>query len=158
MNNDLTDLNIEWIKPLRKDKPFSVIHNTYQSQNGKTFCLAFNKETVLAKLWNWARQISSLPSEKWTSASLICHLRKDMQEIVCALKTDFSELQIKEYHGKSDLVEKAHDFSNVKESWKDVNLVAYTSTLKIGVSCTNPKFERAFCIFNSYIEMNAGMN
>jgi len=55
-------------------------------------------------------------------------------------------------------VEKAHDFSNVKESWKDIDLVAYTSTLKIGVSCTNPKFGRAFCLFNSYIETNAGTN
>ncbi|GBC36888.2 hypothetical protein GLOIN_2v1477575 [Rhizophagus irregularis DAOM 181602=DAOM 197198] len=131
MDNDLTDLNIEWIKPLRKDKPFSVIHNTYQPQNGKTFRLAPNKETVLAELWDWARQISSLPSEKRTSASLICHLRKDMQGIVRALKTDFPELRIKEYHSKSDPVEKAHDFSNVEESWKDVDLVAYTSTLKI---------------------------
>ncbi|RGB25894.1 hypothetical protein C1646_771127 [Rhizophagus diaphanus] len=116
MDNDLTDLNIEWIKPLRKDKPFSVIYNTYQSQNGKTFRLAPNKETVLAELWDWARQISSLPSEKRTSASLICYLRKDVQGIVRALKTDFSELRIKEYHGKSDPVEKAHDFSNVEES------------------------------------------
>ena len=81
-----------------------------------------------------------------------------MQGIIRALKTDFPELRIKEYHGKSDPVEKAHDFSNVEESWKDVDLVAYTSTLKIGVSCTNPKFERAFCLFNSYIETNAGMN
>ncbi|PKY53665.1 hypothetical protein RhiirA4_499410 [Rhizophagus irregularis] len=158
MDNDLTDLNIEWIKPLRKDRPFSIIHNTYQPQNGKTFRLALNKETVLAELWDWARQISSLPSEKRTSASLICHLRKDVQGIVRALKTDFTELRIKEYHGKSDPVEKAHDFSNVEESWKDVDLVAYTSTLKIGVSCTNPKFERAFCLFNSYIETNAGTN
>ena len=55
-------------------------------------------------------------------------------------------------------MEKAHDFSNVEESWKDVDLVAYTSTLKIGVSCINSKFERAFCIFNSYIETNARMN
>ena len=37
-------------------------------------------------------------------------------------------------------------------------MVAYTSTLKIGVSCTNSKFERAFCLFNSYIETNAGTN
>ncbi|PKY33686.1 hypothetical protein RhiirB3_452794 [Rhizophagus irregularis] len=44
MDNDLTDLNIEWIKPLRKDKPFSVIYNTYQPQNGKTFHLAPNKD------------------------------------------------------------------------------------------------------------------
>ncbi|PKB97104.1 hypothetical protein RhiirA5_433720 [Rhizophagus irregularis] len=44
MDNDLTDLNIEWIKPLRKDKPFSVIYNTYQPQNGKTFRLAPNKD------------------------------------------------------------------------------------------------------------------
>ena len=116
MDNDLTDLNIEWIKPLHKDRPFSIIHNTYQPQNGKTFHLAPNKETVLAELWDWARQISSLPSEKRTSASLICHLRKDMQGIVRALKTDFPELRIKEYHGKSDPMEKAHDFSNVEES------------------------------------------
>ena len=37
-----------------------------------------------------------------------------MQEIIRTLKTDFSELRIKEYHGKSDPVEKAHDFSNVE--------------------------------------------
>ena len=88
MDNDLTDLNIEWIKALRKNIPLSIIHNTYQPQKGKTFRLAPNKETVLAELWDWARQISSLPSEKRTSASLICHLRKDMQGIVRALKTD----------------------------------------------------------------------
>ncbi|RIA91902.1 hypothetical protein C1645_821355, partial [Glomus cerebriforme] len=91
-------------------------------------------------------------------ASLICHLRKDVQGIVRALKTDFPELWIKEYHGKSNPVEKTHDFSNVEEAWKVVYLVAYTSTLKIGVSCTNPNFERAFCLFNSYIETNARMN
>ncbi len=81
-----------------------------------------------------------------------------MQRIVHALKTDFSELRIKKYYGKSDLVKKAYDFSNVEESWKDVDLVVYTNTLKIEVSCTNPKFERVFCIFNSYIKMNAGTN
>ena len=52
MDNDLTDLNIEWIKPLRKDRSFSIIHNTCQPQNGKTFRLAPNKETVLAELWD----------------------------------------------------------------------------------------------------------
>ncbi|CAI2188176.1 17175_t:CDS:2, partial [Funneliformis geosporum] len=109
MDNDLTDLNIEWIKALHKDKPFSIIHNTYQPQKGKTFCLAPNIET------------------------------KDMQGIVHTLNTDFPELRIKEYYSKSDPVEKAHNFSNVEESWSGVNLVAYTSTLKIGVSYTNPK-------------------
>ncbi|CAI2191940.1 18880_t:CDS:2, partial [Funneliformis geosporum] len=94
MDNDLTDLNIEWIKALRKDKLFSIIHNTYQPQKGK----------------------------------------KDVQEIVRTLKTDFSELRIKEYYGKSDPKEKAR------------------------VSCTNPKFERAFCLFNSFIETNARTN
>jgi|SRR5581483_2286030 len=102
--------------------------------------------------------MSLLPFENWKSASLICHLRKDVQEIVRALKTNFPELRIKEYHSKSDLVEKAHDFSNVEETWKAIDLVAYTSTLKIEVSCTNPNFERAFCLFNSYIEINARMN
>jgi len=49
MDNNLTDLNIEWIKPLRKERPFTIIHNTYQLQNSKTFRLAPNKETVLAE-------------------------------------------------------------------------------------------------------------
>src|SRR5436190_7407856 len=113
MDNDLTNLNIEWIKPLHKERQFAIIHNTYQPQNGKTFRLAPNKETVLAELWDWARNTSSLPFENRTSASFICHLRKDMQGIVRALETDFPELRIKEYHGKSDLMEKAHDFNNV---------------------------------------------
>jgi len=55
MDNDLTDLNIEWIKALRKDKLFFIIYNTFQSQKDKTFHLAPNKETVLAELWDWAR-------------------------------------------------------------------------------------------------------
>ncbi len=158
MDNDLTNLNIEWIKTLCKDIPFSIIHNTYQPQKGKTFHLAPNKETVLAELWDWAKQMTSLSFENRKSASLIYHLRKDVQGIVRALKTDFPKLRIKEYHGKSDPVEKAYDFSNVEESWRDIDLVAYTSTLKIGVSCTNPKFKRAFCLFNSYIETNAKTN
>jgi hypothetical protein len=116
MDNDLTDLNIEWIKALHKDIPLSIIHNTYQPQKGKTFCLAPNKETVLAELWDWAKQMSLLPFENRRSASLICHLRKDVQGIIRTLKTDFSELRIKKYYSKSDPVEKAHDFSNVEES------------------------------------------
>ncbi|CAJ0631859.1 10988_t:CDS:2, partial [Entrophospora sp. SA101] len=158
MDNDLTDLNIEWIKSLRRNKLFSVIHNTYQPQKGKTFRLAPNKETVLAELWEWARVMSSLPYEERKSASLICHLRGDVQGITRALIREFPTLRIKRYHGKSDPIEKSQDFSNVEEAWKDVDLVAYTSTLKIGVSCTNPKFERAFCFFKSYIETNAGTN
>ena len=47
MDNDLTDLNIEWIKNLRRNKLFSVIHNTYQPQKGKTFRLVPNKETCV---------------------------------------------------------------------------------------------------------------
>ena len=50
MDNDLTDFNIEWIKTLCKDKLFFIIHNTFQYQKDKTFYLASNKETVLAKL------------------------------------------------------------------------------------------------------------
>ncbi|PKK56624.1 hypothetical protein RhiirC2_799633 [Rhizophagus irregularis] len=89
MDNDLTDLNIEWIKAL---------------------------QTVLTELWDWVKNTSLLPFENRTSASLICHLRKDMQGIVRTFETDFPELQIKEYHGKSDPVEKAYDFSNVHTS------------------------------------------
>ncbi|CAI2187373.1 6633_t:CDS:2, partial [Funneliformis geosporum] len=116
MDNDLTDLNIEWIKTLHKNIPFFIIHNTYQPQKGKTFRLAPNKESILVELWDYAKQTSLLPFENHKSASLICHLRKDLQGIVHAFKTEFSELRIKEYHGKSDLMEKAQDFSNVEES------------------------------------------
>ncbi|CAG8481769.1 3609_t:CDS:2 [Cetraspora pellucida] len=119
MNNDLTDLNIEWIKNLHRNKLFSVIHNIYQFQKGKTFRLASNKETVLAELWEWAKQMSSLPSNEQKSASLICHLRKDVQEIVHALRINFPELHIKNYHDKSDLAKKAQDFGNVNETWKE---------------------------------------
>ncbi|CAI2191624.1 1714_t:CDS:2, partial [Funneliformis geosporum] len=101
-------------------------------QKDKTFRLASNKEIILTKLWDWAKHTSSLPFENRINVSLICHLRKDVQGIIRALKTDFPELRIKEYHGKSDPVKKAHDFRNIEESWKDVDLVAYTSTLKIG--------------------------
>ncbi|CAG8760000.1 5042_t:CDS:2, partial [Cetraspora pellucida] len=119
-----------------------------QAHTRKTFCLASNKETVLAELWEWAKQISSLPPMN----------EKDVQGIVHALRTDFPKLHIKNYHDKSDPAEKAQDFSNVDETWKEVDLVAYTSTLKIDISCTNYKFERAFCLFNSYIKTNAGTN
>jgi hypothetical protein len=120
--------------------------------------LAYDRETVLQELWDWAKQMSALPFEKRTSGALICHCRKDVQAIVYSLRNKYPELRIKEYHGKSDPEEKSHDFSNVETAWKDVDLVAYTSTLKIGVSCINPKFERAFCFFSSNIETNAGTN
>ncbi|RGB39840.1 hypothetical protein C1646_664276 [Rhizophagus diaphanus] len=94
MDNNLMDLNIEWIKAFRKNIPFSIIHNTYQPQK---------------------------------------------------------ELRIKEYHGKSDPVEKAQDFSNVEESWIDVDLVAYTSTLKIGVSSSTIKAEEIVGVSNATI-------
>ncbi|RHZ87063.1 hypothetical protein Glove_40g139 [Diversispora epigaea] len=145
-------------KLIHDGKQFSVIHNTYQPQKGKTFRLAPNKETVLAELWEWAKQMSSLSPNERKSASLICHLRRDVQGIVYALRVDFPELRIKKYHGKSDPIEKAGDFSNVEEAWKNIDLVVYNSTLKIGVSCTNLKFKQVFCLFNSYIETNAGTN
>ncbi|CAI2201083.1 11084_t:CDS:2, partial [Funneliformis geosporum] len=43
---------------------------------------------------------------------ILTSLRKDVQGIIHTLKTDFLELQIKEYYGKSNPVEKARDFSN----------------------------------------------
>ncbi|RIB14999.1 hypothetical protein C2G38_2193463 [Gigaspora rosea] len=129
MDNDLTDLNIKWIKSLQSGKQFLVIYNTYQPKKDKTFHLAPDRETVLAELWDWAKRMSTLPFEEQKSASLICHLKKDVQGIVYAPRTNFSELHIKEYHGS--------DFGNVDKAWKDVDLVAYTSTLKIGVSCTD---------------------
>ncbi|CAG8576087.1 12287_t:CDS:2 [Gigaspora rosea] len=158
LDNDLTDRNIEWIKTLRPNKTFTVIHNTYQPQKDKTFRLAPDRETVLTELWDWGKQMSSLPFEERRSASLICHERRDVQGSVRGLRNDFPELRIKEYHGGSNPVEKTQDFKNVEEAWKEVDLVAYTSTLKIGVSCTYSKFERAFCLFTSYIETNAGTN
>ncbi|CAI2195154.1 6269_t:CDS:2, partial [Funneliformis geosporum] len=75
MDNNLTDLNIEWIKTL---------------------------QTVLAELWDWVKQMISLSFEKW------------------------KKLRIKEYHSKSDSVEKATDFDNVEETWINVDLVVYT--------------------------------
>ena len=81
-----------------------------------------------------------------------------MQGIVYILKTNFSELKIKKYHSKSNLIEKAYDFSNVEEAWRGVDLVIYISTLKIEISYTNPKFKWAFYLFNSYIEINVKMN
>ncbi|RGB24122.1 hypothetical protein C1646_676610 [Rhizophagus diaphanus] len=50
----------EKIQQENKNSPQS----SHKPQNGKTFRLAPNKETVLAELWDWARQISSLPFEK----------------------------------------------------------------------------------------------
>src|SRR5207237_8684098 len=112
-------------------------------------------KTVMIKLCESANQMTSLPFKKLKSASLICHERRNIQGIVRALRADFPELRIKEYHGKSDPIEKTRDFRDVDDAWKNIDLVAYTSTLKIGVSCTSPKFERAFCIFSSYIETYA---
>ncbi|CAI2193566.1 6346_t:CDS:2, partial [Funneliformis geosporum] len=62
-------------------------------QKSKMFRLAPNKEIVLAELWDWAKQMISLPFEEWKSTSLICHLRKNIQGIVHALKTDFQNYE-----------------------------------------------------------------
>ncbi|RHZ44362.1 hypothetical protein Glove_736g5 [Diversispora epigaea] len=133
MDNDLTDLNIEWIKSLRKGKQFSVIHNTYQPQKGS------NSITLNSQL-----QISPL---------VICHLRKDIQGIVRAFKTDFSELHIKEYHGDFDPVEKMQNFSNIEEAWKDVDIHYYIETN----AGTNQMLFRMKCIkkYTCHIEQKS---
>lgn len=158
MDNDLNDRNIEWIKALRPKKKFAVIRNTFQTQRDKKFRLVSNKGTVIAELWKWAEFTSTLEPDKRKGAVLICHLKKELRGIVHALKIKFPRLRIKEYHGRSDPEIKHKDFSNIEKAWEDIDLVAYTSTLKIGVSCISPKFEKAFCLFNSIIETNAGTN
>ncbi|RHZ81903.1 hypothetical protein Glove_117g518 [Diversispora epigaea] len=90
MDNELSDLNVEWIKLLRNGKKFSVIHNHHIPENRK-------------------------------GASVICHLKYDLKGIVSALRDNFPELHIKEYHGDSDPVEKAQDFSNVEEASIETN-------------------------------------
>ncbi|RIA85565.1 hypothetical protein C1645_830615 [Glomus cerebriforme] len=115
MDNDLTDLNIEWIKTL---------------------------QTVLAELWDWVKQMSLLPFENRTSASLICHLRKDVQEIIRTLKTDFPELRIKEYHGKSDPEEKNKGIFPYVDSIiqnKDVSTVRLEAGMVISIIEPIPK-------------------
>ncbi|RHZ54573.1 hypothetical protein Glove_426g16 [Diversispora epigaea] len=105
LDNDLTDLNIEWIKGLRPNRKYSIIHNTYKPQKNKTYRLVSDKETVLVELWGWAKQMSSLSFEKRKSASLICHERRNIQGIVRSLKEEFPNLHIKEYHNKFDPIE-----------------------------------------------------
>ncbi|CAG8630015.1 1009_t:CDS:2 [Cetraspora pellucida] len=43
-------------------------------------------------------------------------ISNNMQEIIRALRTDFSGLCIKNYHDKSNPVEKAYDFSDIEEA------------------------------------------
>jgi hypothetical protein len=66
--------------------------------------------------------MSVLKPEERKSASVICNLRYDLKGIVSALRDDFPELCIKEYHGESDPIEKVQDFSDVEEAWKDVDI------------------------------------
>ncbi|CAI2186505.1 18676_t:CDS:2 [Funneliformis geosporum] len=157
MDNNFTDLNIKWIKTFRKDKLFSIIHYTYQPQKGKIFYLTLNKEIVLTELWDWAKQMSSLPFENRKNASLICHLRKDLQGIVYALKTEFPELRIKEYHSKSNLIEKVQDFSNVEESWKGIDLVAYTTGIVVSIIEFIPKLEDTTILLSQTVKVSSSI-
>ncbi|CAG8737742.1 8694_t:CDS:2, partial [Cetraspora pellucida] len=90
---------------------YKLIH-----ENGLKAFVKINPSKLSTTLTNLRKQISLLPFDKQKSASLICHLRKNVQEIICALKTDFPGLCIKNYHSKSNLVEKAYDFSNIEEA------------------------------------------
>ncbi|CAJ0879384.1 9718_t:CDS:2, partial [Entrophospora sp. SA101] len=58
-----------------------------------------------------------------------------------------------EYHGESDPVEKAQDFSDVEEAWKDVDIVAYTKTN----AGTNQMLFRMRCIkeYTCHIEQRS---
>ncbi|RGB32797.1 hypothetical protein C1646_762445 [Rhizophagus diaphanus] len=88
IDNDLTDLNIEWIKAFVRIN-YSLLFTTLSD-----------------------------PRKSQKSALLICHFRKDIQRVIRTLKTDFPELRIKKYHDKSDPVKKTHDFSHVEEYGK----------------------------------------
>ena len=93
MDNDLTNLNIEWIKALHKDKLFSIIHNTFQPQKGKTFRLTSNKETVLAELWNWAKHMASLLFEAKQVCRLFAILEKTYKELFAPLRLTFQNYE-----------------------------------------------------------------
>ncbi|CAG8453153.1 14758_t:CDS:2 [Cetraspora pellucida] len=89
--------------------------------------------------------MSSLPFDKRKSASLICHLRKDMQEIVRALRTDFPGLRIKNYYDKSDPVKKTRDFSDKFQScrlfgWRIVDFLKKAGMV-ISIIEATPKSE-----------------
>ncbi|CAG8749099.1 13524_t:CDS:2, partial [Cetraspora pellucida] len=78
--------------------------------------------------------------KKRKNASLICHERRNIQGIVRALRADFPELHIKEYHDKLDPIKKTQDFRDVDNAWKNIDLIAYTSMIVLVIELT-PKPE-----------------
>ena len=161
MDNDLSQAHVDmFCTTVRKDVPFRVIANVAapwaQQLNAQIFTGDEADAHVLSLIMQELEtQVSNLEAKRsWKGIALIFHSVKMCSAVIQAIKTRFgSRLPDKYfgiYTGETATSKKDLDLANVMVSWLDYLVVAYTTTISVGIDFSSPHIEKAFAFFHCW--------
>ncbi|RHZ80881.1 hypothetical protein Glove_131g53 [Diversispora epigaea] len=176
MDNDLTDLNIEWIKSLQKSRQFSVIYNTSVRNRKVISRLGRFSHLLLMKRRQPKKNLDQFMSYNDPTGTFFREIDNNTLALGgrdnnnndnndSDLNNNNLALDIEKNNNNIDntlVLDRRNDDNTLALDGRDIINARVISSLlyeeRKRVSYINPKFEWAFYLFKSYIETNARTN
>lgn len=151
-DNDLSTAHVEAFKTIRQGKRSYTLVNTFESWKGvpvEVITGPHGQKTLWFKLFEFLDEQEKHRKEgrPWSGAVVPCHSRKIANGIAHEARERYGSEFVKLYTGETDDETKATDFRDPVEAWKRSAVVAYTSTVSVGVSAETDQITNAFGFF-----------
>ena len=158
-DNDLSARQVQVFQAQRPAGTNSrVLRNAYQPWKGNSADLYRSSLSVETRLWETVVEQNRrrLADKAWHGVSAVCHTKKRATALHKRAVAICGEENVRLYTGDTSDEVKAADFSDATTAWTDLQVVIYTSTASVGISCDLPHFADCFAFFNA--SGNAGVN
>lgn len=158
-DNDLSASQVQMFQTQRPAGTKSaVLRNMIQPWKGRTAKVHRSSASAETLLLREAEEQEELRSQgkKWHGIAVACHTKKLAESLYERLAARYSPAYVHLYTGDTSDKIKAADFSDATAAWADAQIVIYTSTASVGISCNLPHFTSCYAFFNA--SGNAGVN
>lgn len=150
-DNDLTSEQVLAVKTIRT-VPALVIRNEYQPWTNTTasfYCNYQGIATIENKMWNrlGTQHKNRKDGKEWHGTIIACHSKKRAMDIEREACECFGRNSVILYTGETCDKQKARDFSNATDAWKNALVIIYTSTVSVGVSDNSPHIDTVFAYY-----------
>ncbi len=115
------------------DEDIHIIDNRYQPHVGGTVEILYDPNSRVEAMWigyNLLRQgkhVTFVSTEAVMTRALV-------EKVFKLSKSDNSPIRARAYYGNIDGKQRQKDFSNINDTWDELNCVAYTNTMEAGIS------------------------
>ncbi len=156
-DNDLTENHVTAFKALRGDHAARVVHNAFQPWAGVPVQIVserFAESSVFKSLCETLERYAAAKAAGASYGTVVTayHSRAKLERDKLYLEKAYPGIKIKAYTSETDDKTKRADFSNALAAWAGddrPDLIQYTATVSVGVSCASPLVTDCFAFFSS---------